>query len=106
MATTEDERSGLDERSPDEAERLLRDMPLAEPPFDRSLAARALAAHRSRPYVLLWGLTALALVAYVALVLGPWDVGAWVHVLLVIAVSFALTGVMRTTWRNPARRAS
>ena len=45
--------------------------------------------------VLLWGFVLGSLLVWLLAVTGVIVVGAWVHLLLVIAVAFGLTGLMR-----------
>jgi hypothetical protein len=48
----------------------------------------------------LWGITVTAFLVWLLAALGVFQVGAWIHVLLVIAIAFALTGLL---WQ-PSRR--
>jgi hypothetical protein len=47
-----------------------------------------------------WGITAFVFLVWLLAATGVYDAGAWIHVLLVIAVSFAVTGLL---W-HPVRR--
>ncbi len=41
-----------------------------------------------------WGFTAGAFLAWLLAVTGVYEAGAWIHVLLVIAIAFGVTGLL------------
>jgi len=47
-----------------------------------------------------WGLTACAFLVWLAVATGLFQAGAWINLLLVVAVAFAVTGLLF----RPARR--
>lgn len=51
----------------------------------------------------LWGVVLVSLLMWLLAVLGVLSVGGWIHVLLVIAASFALTGLLRQMPRRRSR---
>ncbi|WP_240807032.1 hypothetical protein [Polyangium spumosum] len=44
--------------------------------------------------LLFWGLTAFAFLAWLLAATGVYEAGPWIHVLLVIAIAFAVTGLL------------